>query len=179
MPILESSYGTVAGVQAIIPRKGTLSEDTLPSLGDVEQAINGISSEIDVELIKCGFEAPVNKTTYPFIARLLENVCNWGAAATVEIGLLSEANRMDADDKGRILEDSYVMKRKELFDMKGYGLVTAGLPRKVGYRPEDGLSVSGATSQTLEQVPKSRFNRTVTGEDDGQRYEGEEDRLIY
>lgn len=179
MPILESSYGTIEGVKSIIPRQGDFTETSLPTLSRVEDAINGISSEIDIELLKCGFDAPVNKTTYPLAARLLENLCNWGASATVEIGLLTESNKFDADSKGRILEDSYMMKKKELFDMKGLGLVTAGLPRKVGFRPEDGLSVSGATSQTLEKVPKSRFGTIVTGEDDGRRIEEGEDRLIY
>ena len=179
MPILSSSYGTIDGVKAIIPREGEFDENSLPTLANVETAINGISSEVDIALLKYGFEAPVDKTVHPLVARLLENLCNWGAASTIEIGLLTESNRFDADTKGRILEDSYTMKKKELFDMGGLGLVTAGLPRKVGFRPEDGLAVSGATSQTLEDVPKSSFNKRITGEDENEIIARGDDRLVY
>lgn len=86
MATSSDSYGTSTGIERLIGDiviDRAFSTLTVPTLLQVELAIDDIASELNRELAAAGFQVPVSTTVNPMEARWLEGINNKGAAADI------------------------------------------------------------------------------------------------
>ena len=86
MATSSDSYGTSTGVERLIGDifvSRSITTTTVPTLSQVELAIDDIASELNRELAAAGFQVPVSTTANPMEARWLESINNKGAAADI------------------------------------------------------------------------------------------------
>jgi len=86
MATSSDSYGTSTGVERLIGDifvSRTVTSTTVPTLLQVELAIDDVASELNRELAASGFQVPVSTTVNPMEARWLEGINNKGAAADI------------------------------------------------------------------------------------------------
>ena len=86
MATSSDSYGTSTGVERLIGDifvSRAVTTTTVPTLAQVELAIDDAASELNRELAAAGFQVPVSTTVNPMEARWLEGINNKGAAADI------------------------------------------------------------------------------------------------
>lgn len=83
--ILDSSYGTVADVEMLVPRytqNGVFTETTRPKVAHVETFINRISAIVNIMLAEQGFKVPVTEqnsqlAVTDFVVNAVADMCMW------------------------------------------------------------------------------------------------------
>ena len=94
MAIEENTYAEATDVERLIGdivEDRTFTEDTVPSLAQVETELDNVAADLNRELDQVGYTVPVSETAYPTTYKYLKAANAYGAAAVLLVTVPANA----------------------------------------------------------------------------------------